>query len=212
MEWQRYVYSVPAVLIGLTLHEYSHARMALALGDTTARDQGRITFNPLKHIDILGLLFLLVAGFGWARPVQFSPERLRHPRRDKALIAFAGPFSNFVLGSVCGLLLRLCIYAGPLIYDTALYATIYRHVFLMLFYGAMLNFGLFVFNLIPLPPLDGSHIAFSGLNLRSETEQQIMKIGAPLLFIILIAESRLGLDILPIGKLTGLLLSVFLPE
>jgi Zn-dependent protease len=75
----------------------------------------------------------------------------------------------------------------------------------------MINFGLFIFNLIPLPPLDGSHVAFSGLNLNSDTEQKIMKIGGPLLFIILITEGRTGFDILPIGKLTGLLMSVFLP-
>jgi Zn-dependent protease len=210
MEWQRYVYSIPAVLIGLTVHEYSHARMALALGDTTARDQGRITFNPLKHIDILGLIFLITAGFGWAKPVQFSPDRLLHPRRDKALIALAGPLSNFALGSACALLTRLWVYAAP--HVNSLTSTIYITVFSMLLYGAMINFGLFIFNLIPLPPLDGSHVVFSGLNLQSGTEQQIMKIGAPLLFIILIIESRTGLDILPIGRLTGLLLSIFFPD
>ncbi|MDR1210601.1 MAG: site-2 protease family protein, partial [Spirochaetaceae bacterium] len=142
------------MLIGLTVHEYSHARMALALGDTTARDQGRITFNPLKHIDILGLIFLIVAGFGWARPVQFSPDRLRHPRRDKALIALAGPLSNLALGSAFALLTRLWIYAMSSLkiapYITA-HINVYITILSVLIYCAMINFGLFIFNLIPLP-------------------------------------------------------------
>ncbi|MDR0388660.1 MAG: site-2 protease family protein [Spirochaetaceae bacterium] len=210
MEWQRYIYPIPAILIGLTVHEYSHARMALALGDTTARDQGRITFNPLRHIDILGLIFLLVAGFGWAKPVQFSPDRLRRPRRDKALIALAGPLSNFVLGVIFALLARLCIYAASLMgADVPRFIDVFISVVHLLLYGATINFGLFIFNLIPLPPLDGSHIAFSGLNLRSETEKKIIKLGAPLLFIILIIESRTSLDILPIGRLSLFLVSVF---
>jgi Zn-dependent protease len=210
MEWQRYAYSIPAVLIGLTVHEYSHARMALALGDTTARDQGRITFNPLKHIDLVGLIFLIVAGFGWARPVQFSPEKLRHPRRDKALIALAGPLSNLILGSVFALLTRL-LSELPLPGASYIIYTIYTTVFYICIYSAIINFGLFIFNLVPLPPLDGSHVVFSGLNLSGETERKIMKIGAPLLFIIIIMEGRIGFDILPIGKLSDLLMSIFLP-
>jgi Zn-dependent protease len=75
------LYSLPAVVIGLTIHEYAHARAAYALGDPTAMDEGRLTLNPLKHIDPLGFLFLAVAGFGWARPVRFSRESLRDPRR-----------------------------------------------------------------------------------------------------------------------------------
>jgi Zn-dependent protease len=214
MEWQRYLYSIPAVIIGLTVHEYSHARMALALGDSTAKDQGRISFNPLKHIDPLGLLFIIIAGFGWAKPVQFSPERLRRPRRDKALIALAGPLSNLILGSVCALFARVFRYAGLLDYmpiDMELYVTVYLTVLSLLLYGALINFGLFIFNLIPIPPLDGSHVFFSGLNLRPETEHQIIKIGSPLLFIILIVESRTSLNILPIGRAVDLLMSLFMP-
>ncbi|WP_319560296.1 site-2 protease family protein [Marispirochaeta sp.] len=85
------IYMLPAVLIGLTLHEFSHAYVAMLLGDTTAKNDGRITLNPLKHIDPLGMIVLLIAGFGWAKPVKFDPTNLKHPKRDRMLISVAGP-------------------------------------------------------------------------------------------------------------------------
>src|SRR5215510_6279424 len=100
MDWKSILYSTPGILLGLTVHEFCHAFCAWKLGDSTARDQGRITLNPLKHIDIIGFLFIIFAGFGWAKPVQFNPHNLAHPRRDKALIAAAGPLSNFILGVI----------------------------------------------------------------------------------------------------------------
>ena len=92
MNLQNILYTIPAILLALTIHECSHALCAWKLGDNTARDQGRITLNPLKHIDIIGFLFIMIAGFGWAKPVQFNPQNLKHYRRDRALIAAAGPF------------------------------------------------------------------------------------------------------------------------
>ena len=196
MNWQSQLYSIPGILLGLTVHECCHALCAWKLGDSTAKDQGRITLNPLKHVDIIGFLFIVFAGFGWAKPVQFNPERLRHPRRDKALIAAAGPLSNFVLGLVLILVLK------PLILNRAgIYNAAAESVILGIYYAAFINFGLFVFNLIPIPPLDGSHIVFSGLNLRPETEYRIMRIGMPLLFIIMIIQNRSGITILPIGRI-----------
>jgi Zn-dependent protease len=205
MDWQSTLYSIPGILLGLTVHEFSHAWTAYKLGDTTARDQGRITLNPLKHIDLIGFLFIVFAGFGWAKPVQFTPGALARPRRDKALIAAAGPFSNLILGIILifGVkgLFRLDIGGGSQFAEVFLF-TVY--------YAALINFGLFVFNLIPIPPLDGSHIVFSGLNLSAETENRIMRIGTPLLFIILIIQNRTGLTILPIGKIVRALVSLFI--
>ena len=193
MDWQSILYAIPGILLGLTVHEYCHALCALKLGDSTARDQGRITLNPLKHINIVGFLFIIFAGFGWAKPVQFNPENLSHPRRDKALIAAVGPLSNMVLGILFILTVKaLLFFFGPDVIDTPL--------FWVLFQVAAINFGLFVFNMLPIPPLDGSHIAFSSLNLRAETENRIMRIGTPLLFIIMIIQNNTDITIIPIGK------------
>ena len=203
MNWQNTLYSIPGILLGLTIHECCHALSAWKLGDSTAKDQGRITLNPLKHIDIIGFIFILFAGFGWAKPVQFNPANLRHYRRDKALIAAAGPCSNLVLGIILTMILRTMLpsLAGT---NTILIAA------LILYYAAAINFGLFIFNLLPIPPLDGSHIVFSGLNLKPETEGLFMKIGMPLLFIILIIQNSTDITIIPIGSIVMAMVEFFL--
>ncbi|GHV62917.1 metalloprotease [Spirochaetia bacterium] len=216
MDWQSTLYSLPGIIVGLTVHEYCHARAAFALGDTTAKDQGRLTLNPLRHIDLIGFIFILVAGFGWAKPVQFSPGALRHPRRDKALIAAAGPVSNLLMA-----LILVLLFKGSQLLLRHLYALglitegnsgVVITIMLAILQGTIINMGLFVFNLIPIPPLDGSHIVFSGLNLAPETEYRIMRIGAPALFIILIVQNRIGITILPIGKIVRTLLGILIPE
>ena len=219
MNWQNIINSLPGIILGLTLHEFCHAWASYKLGDTTARDMGRLTFNPLKHIDPLGFLFIIFAGFGWARPVQFSPANLKKPRRDKALIAAAGPLSNFLLAMVFILLVKayLALRVHFMVSENWELFSLFNSSFSIILVGillqtAQINLGLFVFNLIPIPPLDGSHIAFSGLNLRPETESQIMKIGTPLLFIIIIIQNRTSLTILPIGRLVWLMLRFFIPE
>ena len=220
MNIQNILYALPGIIIGLTVHEYCHALAAYKLGDRTAGEQGRISFNPLKHIDPIGFIFIIFAGFGWAKPVQFNPENLRSPRRDKAIIAAAGPLSNMVLALVFIALIRLWL----ALLDSSGYTEGSQRIFSILisrpFVGfielvlraAAINIGLFVFNLFPIPPLDGSHIVFSGLNLNRETEYRIMKIGAPLLFVLLIIQNRTSLTILPIGKLVSVILRFFLPQ
>jgi Zn-dependent protease len=204
MDWQRILYSLPGILLGLTVHEFCHALCAWKLGDNTARDQGRITLNPLKHIDPLGFLFIIFAGFGWAKPVQFNPNYLKHYRRDKALIAAAGPLSNLILG----ILLILIIKA--MFYFEVRFNSFTEYLFYILLYAGSINFGLFIFNLLPIPPLDGSHIVFSGLNIDPETERRIMRIGMPLLFGILIAQTYAGITIIPIGKFVGAMIDLLL--
>jgi Zn-dependent protease len=221
MNWQNIVYSLPGIILGLTVHEYSHALAAYKLGDDTAREQGRLSFNPLRHIDIIGFLFIIFAGFGWAKPVQFYPGNLRHPRRDKAVIAAAGPLSNFLLA-----LILIFVVKGYAAWVEYLYTSggggnnlfsVFNsgpayQIFMIVQRAVIINLGLFVFNLIPIPPLDGSHIVFSGLNLLPETEYKIMKIGAPLLFIIIIIQNRAGVTILPIGRIVNAILGVFFPR
>jgi len=195
MDIQSTLYTIPGILLGLTVHEFCHAFCAWKLGDSTARDQGRLTLNPLKHIDIVGFVFIIIAGFGWAKPVQFDPEQLRNLRRDKALIAAAGPVSNMVLGVILVFIIKAII---PYYGNAGVFL---ENLINVLFIAASINFGLFIFNLIPLPPLDGSHIVFSSLNLNFETEEKIRKIGMPLLILILLVQNFLDITIIPIGKI-----------
>ena len=220
MDWHSILYSLPGILVGLVAHEYCHALAADKLGDHTAREMGRLSFNPLKHIDPVGALFIIFAGFGWARPVQFNPENLSRPRRDKAIIAAAGPLSNLLLAfGFIALVKGWLVLPGYLKsantgvqFLPLMYSGPFLVVITGIFRAAAINLGLFVFNLFPIPPLDGSHIVFSGLNLKKETELMIMKIGGPLLFIIIIIQNRSGVTILPIGRLVSAILYFFLPE
>ena len=209
MDWQRILYFIPGILIGLTVHEFAHAFASYKLGDTTARDQGRLTLNPIKHIDIIGFLFIIFAGFGWAKPVQFNPENLSNLRRDKAVIAAAGPLSNLALG------ILLCLAVRPLhisfLSDEFFNPGIaVRHLYVVLYLAASINFGLFIFNLLPIPPLDGSHIVFSGLNLSYDLEEKIRKIGLPVLFLILIIQRQFDITIIPIGQAIAAIMDLFL--
>lgn len=205
MDWQRIVFFLPGVLLGLTVHEFCHAFCAYKLGDNTARDQGRLTLNPIKHIDLIGLLFIIFAGFGWAKPVQFNPENLSNFRRDKAMIAAAGPLSNLILG------ILLCFSVRVLFafYDVNL-SSFLQTLSVILYAAASINFGLFIFNLLPIPPLDGSHIVFSSLKLSYDTEEKIRKLGLPILFLILILQNYLGIPIIPIGLAVNFLMGLFL--
>jgi len=208
MDWQQIVYYLPGVLLGLTVHEFFHAYAAWKLGDNTAKEQGRLTLNPIKHIDIIGLLFIIFAGFGWAKPVQFSPENLKHLRRDKAIIAAAGPLSNFALGVIFALSIRFLFYFH--ISNDLEFSEIAFHSFLILYSAASVNFGLFIFNLLPVPPLDGSHIVFSGLNLGYSTEEKIRKIGLPVLFLIIIVQNYFNITIIPIAHAINWLMNLFM--
>ena len=210
--WQNILYSLPGIIIGLTVHEYCHAFAAYKLGDTTSQELGRLSFNPLKHIDLIGFLFIIFAGFGWAKPVQFNPQNLSRPRRDKAIIAAAGPLSNLALALVFIAMVRLW-YASARSggFGSFMYTPAFLIFITVIIQGAAINLGLFIFNLIPIPPLDGSHIVFSGLNLKPQTELMIMKIGGPLLFIILIIQNRMGISIIPIGMAVHSLLRVLMP-
>lgn len=154
--------SIPSILLALSVHECAHAWMAYKLGDPTAKNRGRMTVNPLKHLDPLGVLCMIVAGFGWAHPVPVDARNLKKPKRDMVLISLAGPVSNIILAFLGVLLLRILIVVlSPLLSTAAPYSfgvTAFSMLlsFLMLF--CSLNAGLAIFNLLPIPPLDGSHL------------------------------------------------------
>jgi Zn-dependent protease len=136
------------ILLSLSAHEFSHAYVANLKGDETAERFGRLTLNPLAHIDPIGFIMMLVVGFGWAKPVPFDPRNLANPAQDALHIALAGPLSNLFLAALCGLVLRGVFSAG-LVATTSLLA-----VFLILM--VIINLFLLLFNLIPVPPLDGA--------------------------------------------------------
>ena len=140
-----------AVLFCLTVHETCHGLAALALGDPTAKRQHRLSLNPLRHIDWFGLLMMLVAGFGWARPVPVNPNYFKKPRQGMALTALAGPASNLLLA-------LLLLIPARLIYTYAHYSVFNQTALDFLTSTAALSIGLGLFNLIPIPPLDGSKV------------------------------------------------------
>lgn len=140
-----------AVLFCLTVHETCHGLAALALGDPTAKHQHRLSLNPLRHIDWFGLLMMLVAGFGWARPVPVNPNYFKKPRQGMALTALAGPASNLLLA-------LLLLIPARLIYTYAHYSVFNQTALDFLTSTAALSIGLGLFNLIPIPPLDGSKV------------------------------------------------------
>ncbi len=186
----------PAAVIGLTVHEFAHAYVAFRLGDATAKEQGRLTLNPLKHIDLLGFLLILVAGFGWAKPVQINRENLRNRHRDEILISIAGPFSNLLLGLLFVVCARF-LYAipqGPI--DQELMLGIVN----LLIFWSVVNLGLFVFNLIPLPPLDGSHIYTTYLkDMNRLLLQRVYQFGTGALLLIVLVQSSSRFEILPLS-------------
>ena len=150
------VSQVVAALICIIFHECAHGFAADRLGDHTARQWGRLSWNPLRHIDPFGLIMMVVAGVGWAKPVPVNPGNFRHPKRGMAITALAGPVANFVMAIAATFLLGL-FYRSPL----NLWAQPVHFIFLLLYRIAILSVGLGVFNLIPIPPLDGSKVLFS---------------------------------------------------
>jgi Zn-dependent protease len=145
------ILKLPALLVAVTVHELAHAVVADRLGDPTARRLGRITLNPLPHIDPLGALAFVLAGFGWAKPVPVNAQNLRHPVRDMAYVAVAGPLSNFATAFVALVVMRLLGQVGDILPSVA------EPLGGVLVWVYVFNLALGIFNLIPLPPLDGGH-------------------------------------------------------
>ncbi len=144
--------TIPAIIIGFSFHEFAHAFASHKLGDPTPGNQGRLTLSPLAHIDIIGFILILLAGFGWAKPVQINPRYYKNPRRDELIVSLAGPAMNLVVAFVFVVIYRLTVnfYTS----DNVIIYNLLR----VIEYITWINIILFFFNLIPLPPLDGFHI------------------------------------------------------
>ena len=141
---------LPGIILGLSFHEFAHAWVSDKLGDPTPRRQGRVTINPLAHIDWIGFLALLLVGFGWGKPVQIDPSYYKNKRRDEFLVSIAGVTMNLILAIIISIPAKLMIKTF-----TAGASDLMYNVYLILFYAVTINLVLMIFNLIPCPPLDG---------------------------------------------------------
>lgn len=176
-----FIFWLVSLVVAITIHEFAHALAAERLGDPTPRLMGRLTLNPLAHLDPLGSLMMLLVRFGWGKPVIFDPFNLRNPRRDSAIISIAGPVSNLLLATVCALLFR---FAGNTSIVFAIISTLLNHLI-------VINVVLAIFNLVPIHPLDGFKIV--GGILPEEYARQWAELeGYGMIFLIFLMFPLLG--------------------
>jgi len=156
MNLQYIILLAPPILLALTFHEFSHGWMAYKLGDPTAKLAGRLSMNPLVHLDPFGTLMIFLVRFGWAKPVPVNPRYFKEPKRDMLLVSIAGPGANMLLAFVSGMVLRT-FHAGSFNF---LPANILQPIYIMVKFSLQINLALAIFNLLPVPPLDGSKILY----------------------------------------------------
>jgi Zn-dependent protease len=198
---EKIILGAPAFLWAITVHEFSHGYIAYRLGDPTAKDAGRLTFNPIPHLDLFGTIAFLLIRFGWAKPVPVNPRNFADPRRDSLWVSLAGPASNFLSAFAFGLIYRI---AAPFLGGNEI-----GHIIIaMIVFGVWINLILTLFNLIPIPPLDGFHI-LEGL-VSTETYiklQSFARVGPMILLGLILLAAFGGLNIF--GAFFGPFVSFF---
>lgn len=170
----QFVAYLTALLLAITVHEFAHAWVANHLGDSTAKNAGRVSLNPFDHLDLMGTIFLLIAGFGWGKPVPIDSNNFKNPKFDELLVSYAGPLSNLILAIILGLIIRFVPISQTLL------------DFLVII--IIINLTLMVFNLLPIPPLDGSHLL--KLFLPENIYYMVEQFGLYLLIILLVFSSN----------------------
>lgn len=191
-----YILMIPPLLFSLTVHEYAHGWVAWKLGDPTAKNAGRLTLNPISHLDPIGAIAFIVLRFGWAKPVPVNPSYFKNPLKDMLWVAAAGPAVNLVLAVISAFFYKLILSFGEQIILSQLATAFFRPVLGMLEISVWINLVLFIFNLLPVPPLDGSRI-LTGILPRdmAHSYMQVERYG----FVILILLMMSGI----IGKIIG---------
>jgi Zn-dependent protease len=178
---------LPGIVIGITIHEWGHAWTAYKLGDSTPKLQGRVSLNPARHVDPVGLIALLFIGFGWGKPVMVNPYAFRRPRRDNLLTDIAGITLNFFVALAVMGILRM--YVGYVAGDAAynVNASVFQAVYMILYYIVWMNLVLMIFNLLPVPPLDGFGIITEIFNLRGKPAYDVIyNAGFPILIVLIL--------------------------
>ena len=200
-----FIFYIVSLFIALSVHEASHALAADKLGDPTPRLEGRITLNPLAHIDLSGLLFMLFFGFGWGKPVMFDPYNLKNPRKDAALISLAGPASNFALALILSLLLRsFNLFNLPTLF------TIGYHILSPLI---TINLTLGIFNLLPIHPLDGFKIVGGMLSEDQSHEWfQLQRYGMIFLLLFIIPLGSMSMLDMVLRPIMQFVIPLFIPS
>lgn len=187
------VAGLPGLVMALSLHEYAHAKAADAMGDFTPRMMGRLTMNPLAHIDPIGLVMLLVAHFGWAKPVMFNPNNFRNRNRGEMIVALAGPAANLLIAFLA--MTFLVVYADVM--HLSLTKGLHRVLYMIIIYN--INFA--IFNMIPLPPLDGSKVLASFLPGELKYRFLALERYSMLIMIAFLATPVLGYILIPLEKI-----------
>ena len=197
-----------AILIALSVHEWAHGFVAWRLGDPTAKYEGRLTLNPIAHLDPLGTIMFVIIGFGWGKPVPVNPRYFRNMKRDMSLTSLAGPFSNLCLAIVAIVLLRLFFSdvlspsPGSLLPHGG-GASITQFVADILKSSLFVNLGLMAFNLLPIAPLDGSKILLPFIPVRYEVPYyQFMQYGPYILLVLILAENAFGFSLISLWTLS----------
>ena len=186
------VAGLPGLIIAMALHEYAHARVAVAMGDFTPKLTGRLTLNLLAHLDPIGLLMLLVARFGWAKPVMVNPSNFRNRRWGEVFVALAGPGANFAVAFAA---MAVLIFLTQVM-DLSLSMGVRSVLWLILVYNV--NFG--IFNLIPLPPLDGSRVLMAFLSPQQQYKLAGLERYSFLILIVLLVTPVLGVILIPLSQ------------
>jgi len=220
------------LMVAIVLHEYAHGRVAHFFGDPTAKSLGRLTLNPLPHIDLYGsiivplILFLIPGGFifGWAKPVPINAGKLHNPKRDMALVAIAGPLMNLCLAVISGLLLALFLYIDPTLKDNwppqpgvesrqDLQGMLLVPLTAMALFSMLINIVLFAFNLLPIPPLDGSRVLISVLPPKPAMAlSRLEPYGMLVVLGLIMVNSHIPILSMYIGSIQQAFFQVFLSE
>jgi Zn-dependent protease len=211
--WEMLLLGYPVLLLALTVHESAHAWTAEKFGDSTARNMGRVSLNPIVHMDIFGTvlfpIFAMITGFpliGWAKPVPVNSRFLNNPSRDNMFISLAGPFSNILLALSLFLLLVVLSVSGILY---SLPVEIFKPLRIILNFGVLINVLLAIFNMIPVPPLDGSHVLEHFLPYPWAEKYEMIKPYGFLIILVLFYAGLFRLLIMPVWSVLSVVLAMF---